>query len=159
MLVRVLAALLLLLPSCAGALAADEAPDAVAKAFYAGYAKRLDGPYEALDAYRLAALAPDLAKTIVAIDKAAAKAGDAGIDFDYIIDAQDFDTMSKLSAKTLSQSGDAATVKVSYVMFGPTTMTLKMKKIGGRWKIDDIVYGDRKETLRDVVAAVAKEYL
>jgi len=159
MLIRLLAALSILVAGLVGAVAADDGPDAVAKAFYAGYAKRLDGPYEALDAYRLAALTPDLAKKITAIDNAAAKAGDAGLDFDYIINAQDFDKMSKLSAKTLSQSGDAATVQVSYVMFGATTITLKMKKVGGRWKIDDIVYGGQQATLRDTLVALAKEYL
>lgn len=155
---RLLAALAMLVAGLAGAAAADDGPDAVAKAFYAGYSKRLDGDYEGLDAYRRAALTPDLAKKIAAIDAAAEKAGDAGLDFDYVINGQDSQALTKIAAKTVSQTGDAAKVKVSFVMFGPTTITLTMKKLGGRWKIDDFDYGADQETLRETLAILAKEY-
>ena len=69
-----------------------------------------------------------------------------GIDFDIFTYSQDpdFEAMGKSIKSEVKQTDDvSAVIKVSFKQFGDdATIEYRLKKLEGRWLVDDIVYPD-----------------
>ena len=75
--------------------------------------------------------------------------GEVGnIDFDPLFNAQDTQIKNfKVGAGTVE--GDGATVPVTFVNFDQkVTITFKLVKAGGGWKISNILYGDDSDLVK-----------
>lgn len=87
---------------------------------------------------------------LVAAVRAASDPEIGGLGFDYYCACQDYGDVSyEMSAVAID--GDRATVAVDFRSYGQLTqMELRLRKVGGRWQVDDVI--DPNGSLRDSLA-------
>ncbi|TWB21525.1 uncharacterized protein DUF3828 [Nitrospirillum bahiense] len=125
----------------AGAEPAQSTPQAIVEALYRPYLAdphaEKDTTIDSVAQVRRHAT-PALARLLDA-DRACEKRtqGICALDFDIIIDGQDWDLSGfGLQAEA---SGDTATVTARFSNFGPRVLAYHFMRTGGRWLIDDVV--------------------
>jgi len=129
--------------------AAGMGPDAVMHQLYEQkISADMAEQYDTTDKLITENFAPDLK----ALYDEAIKSDEPVIDFDIFYNAQDF-SVTDVEARTVSENGDTAVVRVSFKNFNePDGVTFSMVRIGGEWKISDADYGEGF-TLRGIMAA------
>jgi hypothetical protein len=114
-----------------------DTPDALLTALYAPFQNGGDGVSD---------YAPFFSKQLnglYAHDDEITPDGEMGaIDFDPVVDAQDFD-VSKVEVGAAGIAGDYASADVTFNNFGePKTISYDLVKEDGSWKVDDISRAD-----------------
>ena len=106
---------------------------------------------------------PDLWKLWKEVSDAAEKADDVGVDFDVFLDAQDTDTVTKVSTKFTPAGTDKGTVAITFTAFDAEShIDFAMVKTAKGWKIDNITWKRAEDQggtsdLRTELAAIKKD--
>ncbi len=92
---------------------------------------------------------PALAKLVIAD----AKASDPKLNFDPFIEGQDFE-IKAVTTSLKAQTSTSATVTAEFENFEEKkTVTFKLTKVGGRWRIADIQWESNPQTLKALLVA------
>jgi hypothetical protein len=131
---------------CAAALPAfGQADDALAfvKSLY-----KLKALWSDVEANRLQYLTPDFAALIDENDKYSGNELDYAVDYDPLVQAQDWDVLKDFKLSLESSSGGKTKVKASFVNFDePTTVHIELAKTADGWRVADL-YNSKGESLR-----------
>lgn len=76
------------------------------------------------------------------------------IDFDFLVNGQDYKDLKLVSVKTTAETADTATVRVESTNFDAKSVTdVSMKKTAAGWKVVDIILGpgDKDSTSLDAI--------
>ncbi len=145
LLVGFLALLSFALPASA-ADAAPATPDAIVTEMYQTY-------YDALNAGDVSGATENLPNCVdqtakYATPELAARlkktesVDDPVIDFDFLVNGQDYKDLKLISAKVKSETADAATVRVESQNFDTKSVTdVLLKKTAAGWKVADLILG------------------